>query len=93
MADLVAVKGKTLPVEVFAVLGPKTDPAPSGLAEFEQAVETYRKGDFEEALELLRMASAAGLNDALTMTYIERCEHLIEAPPETWDGVFKMTKK
>lgn len=93
MADLVAVKGKVLPVEVFAVLGPKTDPVPAGLAEFEKAVVIYRKGEFKDALELFHMAAEAGLNDALTQVYIERCEHLIESPPEKWDGVFKMTKK
>jgi adenylate cyclase len=93
MADLVAVKGKALPVEVFAVLGPLAELAPSGLAEFEQAVASYREQNFAKALELLFAAKDAGLDDDLTHAYIERCEVLIANPPETWDGVYKMTKK
>jgi adenylate cyclase len=92
-ADLVAVKGKAVPVEVFAVVGPATAPMPAGLETFEIGVRLYREGRFEEALAAFKVAAEQGLDDKLTQVYQERCLQLILHPPERWDGVFVMTKK
>ena len=41
----------------------------------------------------LAKAQSGGLDDSLTHLYQERCEELISHPPESWDGVWTMTKK
>ena len=92
-ADLVKVKGKKKPVAVFSVLGDKDFPRPDGLDDYEAGVATYREGNFTEALGSFNLAAEKGLSDTLTKMYRERCEHLIQNPPETWDGTYEMTKK
>jgi adenylate cyclase len=92
-ADLVRPKGKLKPVEVFSVLGPEGMPLPPGLDAYEKGVRIYREGRFIEALACFNEAADAGLDDTLTREYRSRCEALIQTPPETWDGVYTMTKK
>ena len=92
-ADLVKVKGKARPVEVFAVIDEVGATAPMGLTAYESAVAAYRVGKFEEAIEQLQSAIAAGLDDVLTREYLRRCEALVAEPPADWDGVYTMTSK
>jgi adenylate cyclase len=92
-ADLVAVKGKAKPVEVFSVIGPPEADNPAGLAEFEQGVLLYRLGNFTEARNAFTQASQEGLNDSLTQMYLQRCADLITQPPTDWTGVFIMKTK
>ncbi len=91
--DLVRVKGKNKPVEVFTVIGPHDMEVPSGLEQFEKGMACYRQGRFGEAAGLFEEAAAAGLNDFLTSVFIMRSSSLIEKPPEVWDGVYVMTQK
>lgn len=91
--DLVRVKGKSKPVEVFTVLGPREMARPAGLDHFEEGMRRYRAGSFEEALQAFEQAAAAGLDDYLTGLFIKRCHDLTEYPPDAWDGVYTMTKK
>lgn len=92
-ADLVRVKGKLVPTPIYTVLKEGTMVPPRGLEAYEQGLALYRKGDFAESLTKLNQAASEGLNDYLTQVYINRCTALIGTPPETWDGVFVMTKK
>ena len=92
-ADLLRVKGKKKPVEVFAVIGPADTPPPRGLELFEEGMRFYREGRFQDALWLFQQAAKDGLDDALTRTFITRCEDLVATPPAAWDGVWTMTKK
>lgn len=91
--DLVRVKGKSIPVPVFTVMDEIARMPVPGLDTYEQAMQLYREGAFTKALEAFRAAAAEGLDDELTDVFIKRCEALAAAPPETWDGVFIMTKK
>jgi adenylate cyclase len=91
--DLVRVKGKNQPVEVFTVLGTQDAPAPSGLDPFETGMVCYRQGRFEDALDYFKNAAAEGMDDDLTELFKRRCTALIERPPESWDGVYIMTHK
>jgi len=91
--DLVRVKGKTIPTPIFTVMHEIERGQPAGLDKFEQGVVLYRQGEFTTALGLFEQAAAEGLADDLTQVYLDRCKALIETPPETWDGVFIMTKK
>lgn len=92
-ADLVQVKGKTIPVALFTVLTDNTQSAPAGLEEYEQGIALYRSGDFASAHSCFRDAAQSGLNDYLTAEYLKRCARLIEHPPESWTGVYTLTSK
>jgi len=92
-ADLVIVKGKTQPMEVFTVQGRKGECDMAPIETFENAIRQFRAGNFTEALAGFEKARASGLDDGLTAVYRERCEEMIATPPETWDGVWTMTKK
>ncbi|MES2923551.1 MAG: adenylate/guanylate cyclase domain-containing protein [Verrucomicrobiota bacterium] len=91
--DLVRVKGKTKPVEVFTVLGPREMTPPPGLDLFEKAMHCYRQGRFGEALELFQQAAAVGMEDYLTDVFVRRSSEMMHQPPESWDGVYTMSKK
>jgi len=91
--DLVRVKGKTRPVEVFTVLGPSDMNPPAGLASYEEAMRFYRAGRFNEALELFQQAKSEGMDDVLTGIFVKRSSVMIQNPPESWEGVYTMTKK
>jgi adenylate cyclase len=92
--DLVKVKGKNEPVAVFTLLGKTAStPPPAGLADFETGIQLYRTGDFTTAITAFQKAATAGLNDTLTTTYLQRCQDLIDHPPETWDGTYTLKSK
>ena len=90
---VVRVKGKTEPVEVFAVLGERDRPPPPGLGSYEEAMSHYREGRFGEAAELFSRSAVEGLDDKLTEVFLARATALCDSPPDSWDGVFTMTKK
>jgi adenylate cyclase len=91
--DLSRPVGKTVPVPTYTVIGESGTTPPAGLAEYEQGISAYRKGDFTEAQQSFAKAAALGLNDKLTLIYQERVQQLLISPPESWDGVYVMTKK
>ena len=97
--DLILVKGKTQPVEVFTALGPRTpgtaEPAePAWLARHEEAVRAYRRGDFDTAEAAWLDVLAAEPDDALAAIFFARCAALRENPPVgKWTGVFTMPGK
>lgn len=91
--DLVRVKGKSKPVEVFAVLGSPDAPVPPGLDAFENGMVCYRQGNFGAALKHFEQAAADGMNDYLTAVFVKRSAALVEQPPESWDGVYTMHHK
>jgi adenylate cyclase len=91
--DFVQVKGKTKPVDVFAVIGEKIS-TPTWLARYEDGVRLYRERKFSEAAGEFQESLSEQPEDYLTSMYLKRCQALIENPPgESWDGVFVMTKK
>lgn len=92
--DKVRVKGKEEPVAIFEVLDFGT-PNATQKAEFDsyhQALEIYRESRFVEALDRFKQLEATNSQHLYKM-YIERCEHLIENPPQNFDGVFTFTTK
>ena len=96
--DLVVVKGKTEPVGVYAVLDYHNDETYPNLMDnvnyFNEGVKLYRNGDWDKAVSSFEEAIKATPSDKLANTYIERCQHLKEQPPEgEWNGVWIMTSK
>jgi len=95
--DLVVVKGKTEPVGVYEVLDYHNEITFPNLMDtvnyFNEGVRHYRAGDWDAGIKSFTDALGANPSDSLSTTYIERCEHLKESPPDEWDGVWVMTSK
>lgn len=93
--DLLAVKGKSKPVEVFAVLSGDAQPAPGWLAKYHEAIRLYRARQFEPAAALFKTVAAdIGADDYLCKMYIQRCENYqANPPPPDWNGTFTLTEK
>ena len=95
---LVQVKGKTQPVEIFTLIGAKSDP---GDREFLQRLETYEAGfrkfrerDFKQAKILFSQFLEFYPDDALAKMYLERALEYEEQPPdEAWNAVEVFKKK
>ncbi len=94
--DLIIVKGKTKPVEIFTVLGrrlPSTD-EPDWLTVHEEAMRRYRLGEFTTAAALWREVLAQVPGDPVSTVFLARCLSLQKEPPEgAWTGVFEMKTK
>lgn len=96
--DLVAVKGKDVPVRVYEVLDVTahvTTAQRQLAAAFADALQWYREGDFARARTAF---SALAANDAAAAMYVARCDTLLNEPPRydgngCWDGVWRLTEK
>jgi adenylate cyclase len=92
--DLIIVKGKTQPVEIFTVLGKRSETEPSWLATHEEAMRHYRAGDFGGAEKAWREVLAQIPGDGLTEVMLGRCTELqIHPPAKPWTGVYEMKSK
>lgn len=95
--DLVVVKGKTEPVGIYEVLDYHSEQTFPNLMDtvnqFNEGISQYRKGNWSKAAASFREALKANAGDALSQTYIERCDYLQQHPPANWDGVWVMKSK
>ncbi len=94
--DSIIVKGKTKPVEIFAVLAERGPGVaePAWLAQHEAAVRLYRAGEFAAAEKAWREVLAQVPGDGIAETFIARCVELQASPPlGKWTGVFEMKSK
>lgn len=101
--DLIKVKGKTLPVRIFTLLGDATMAASEAFVALrkshEKMLEAYRAQQWEQSEQALAacrtLAVAAGLSlEGLYHLYDERLAACRAAPPgDDWDGVFTATSK
>ncbi|MFN8633701.1 MAG: adenylate/guanylate cyclase domain-containing protein [Chloroflexota bacterium] len=95
--DLVAVKGKKEPAEVFEILdaerlpGIRSGPA---LRAYDEGIELYRERDWLGAAAKFQEALRLSPDDGPSAVYLKRCEELMhDPPPVDWDGVYVMTRK
>lgn len=105
--DLVTVKGKKEPIEVWQVVDYDRDEKLHKLYKvsreeldrelnmYHKAIELYKNSQFSEALDIFKSLETIEKksNKAIYKIYIERCEHYIIEPPIDFDGVFKHTTK
>ena len=94
--DLVRVKGKREPVQMWELLA--LAPAPPALAAFVErfgwGLSAYKAQRWDEAVARFREADALRGGDPPSLAYVERCEAMRRAPPgPEWDGVFEMKTK
>jgi adenylate cyclase len=93
--DLLTVKGKSKPIEVFTLLSDRSQPAPAWLEKYLEAVKLYRNRKFAEAAGQFEAAQKEiGGEDFLCEMYVKRCKAYIEQPPpENWDGSYTLSEK
>ncbi len=95
--DLVKVKGKNEPVEIWQVLG--SGEAKESLKEeldlYHKAIEFYKNSDFLNALEIFESLenNENKTNKNIYKIYITRCKEFIKTPPKNFDGVYEHTTK
>lgn len=87
----IQVVGKNEPVRVYEPYFREDFAARADLLHaFERALALYYAGRFAEALEGF---AAIESEDPPAAAYARRCRELAAAPPENWQGVWKMTEK
>ena len=93
--DLLTVKGKTKPVEVFGLLSDRSVRPPAWLETYQVAVKLYRCREFKEAADRFKFTQAQiNGGDFLCEMYLSRCEaYQLSPPPENWDGSFTLAEK
>ena len=95
--DLVRVKGKNEPVEIWRVLGygEAQGELKKELEIYDKAIALYKKAKFLEALEIFKeLEIKANKQDKkIYEIYIARCEQFIKTPPSDFDGVFDHATK
>lgn len=92
--DIIQVKGKSQPVEIFTVLPPEE--AHARMLELSRVVlaqKAYLEGNFSYALQLFRDLQAGFPQEKIYAMYVERCTQLAQNPPENWDGVWIFDSK
>ncbi|MDN5068569.1 CHASE2 domain-containing protein [Aliarcobacter butzleri] len=95
--DLVKVKGKNEPVEIWQVLGSgeAKESLKEELALYHKAIEFYKNSDFLNALEIFESLenNENKTNKNIYKIYITRCKEFIKTPPKNFDGVYEHTTK
>lgn len=100
--DLVTVKGKKEPIEIWQIHDYEHPPTGETIYEvsrerlqeeldrYHEAIALYKAAKFAEALAIFKELD--GWEDKTNLNvyamYIERCEHYIEEPPTDFNGVF-----
>jgi adenylate cyclase len=93
--DLLTVKGKTKPVEVFSLLSDRSLPPPAWLTTYHDAIKLYRGRKFPVAAARFDDArKKMNSEDFLCTMYRLRCAaYEQKPPPEDWDGSFTLEEK
>jgi adenylate cyclase len=102
----IIVKGRTLPVPVYEVVGLKEDLTGRTLEclmWFEKGLARYFAQDWDaaaqcfgrsEGLEPNRPGETAGVERNPSLVFLDRCAHLKQQPPgPDWDGTYRMPEK
>jgi hypothetical protein len=61
---------------------------------FNEAVNQYRKRNFQDALKIFQETLRIKSSDLASRVYIDRCENYLRNPPdENWNGVYESKNK
>ncbi len=96
--DLIRVKGKAKPVQVFELIGTLetkfTDQFLEMLDWFNQGLIAYRLREWDDALAAFKRCLYLVPNDRPSQIYVDRCVYFKEnPPPDNWDGVWVLKEK
>ena len=90
--DRIRVLGRSQAVDVFTFWGAGI--STEHRADYEQAVEDYRRGDFSRAASTFQKLKAERPEDPLVSLYAERCLARETNPPqEPWEGISRALSK
>jgi adenylate cyclase len=94
---LVQVKGKTKPVEIFTLIGAKSDSGNEELIGrlevYEAGLRKFRERDFTQARLLFSRFLESDPEDALVKMYLERALEYAEEPPDEALNAVEIFKK
>ncbi|HBB27120.1 TPA: hypothetical protein DCZ36_01315, partial [Candidatus Gracilibacteria bacterium] len=94
--DSIQVKGKEKPVFIYELIGEIGEISSEKqeiIREFEKALSLYVMGNIAQGEKIFKKLSEQ-FSDAPSLTFVERCEKLIEdGVPEGWQGVYRATEK
>ncbi len=96
--DLLRVKGKTEPVNVYELVGLADRPLPDDMNRvlelFRYGFDKYLEQDWDAAINTFKKAVEVKHDDGPSRRYLSRAVLFKENPPgDDWDGVFTMQKK
>ncbi len=96
--DLIRVKGKETPTEIFESLDHYPDDSLKSLDRamplHEEGVRQYRLGKWAEALRIFSQILKIMPKDGPSWVYADRCLYYRDHPPDDrWDGVWTMETK
>lgn len=95
--DKVRVVGKTVPVQLYNIVGFRSELSRIQMEEidvFHEALELYLNKKFVEAEKVFRHANSLVPEDATPLVFAERCrEYIQKGVPENWDGIKNLTTK
>lgn len=87
----IAVVGKKTGVKVYNPMTKEEFDSISQIRKtYDEAYEEFVKGDFEKA-KMIFQSNAD--KDPPSAKYVEKCQKMIENPPEHWDGILRATEK
>lgn len=91
--DRVIVKGRANANTIYELLHSDLIAKRAGADRFTEALCEYRDGYFSTAADILRDCLLDTPDDPVARLYVTRCENFIAAPPENWDGVWRLEEK
>lgn len=92
--DKIRVVGKHVPVTVYELVAPLSEPEDSRIAKFAAALNLYRAHKWKEAETYFASILDEFPEDKPSRIYLERCEYYKKTPPpKEWDGVFNRVDK
>lgn len=95
--DLVKVKGKEKPIEIWQVLGKgkASKELNKELEKHHKAIDFYKNSEFEKALELFEELenNKNKTNKNIYDIYIQRCKEFILTPPKNFNGIYEHNTK
>jgi class 3 adenylate cyclase len=95
--DVVAVKGKSIPVRVYELICARGDLKAGQAAhirDYERGMESYLNRQFPAAIELFEAVLAAHPDDHPASVMLQRSRAFLETPPpDEWKGEFIMEAK
>jgi len=94
--DDLAVKGKTVGIEIFTVLDLKKDKYLKPAEMHQHMYDNYQKQDFDKAIKMCNdlMECFEGQMSGYYNMWIERCEYMkTQDLPKDWNGIFIATSK
>jgi adenylate cyclase len=91
LVDLVVVKGRRKPIEVFELVGESGSAPPPAHSLFSRGLALYRRCEFGSAAEAF---SRGAETSALCRVFLGRCRYFQDnPPPPDWDGVWVSPEK